>query len=356
MHEFTYLKNLPSIIKTAFDMYISCYFHAMETMNYLDFTKDFRDQFNIFCKNQFDGLKPDELYDPIRYIMSIGGKRFRPVCVLMGHQLFNDNWSYSLPVSYCVELFHNFTLLHDDIMDNSITRRGKQTVHIKYDVNSAILGGDNMLIYCYKYLYENVTDTHLVNTLTQVLTENGIKVCEGQALDVQFESRNDVREEEYLQMIQYKTAVLIGAAFQMGSLAGGASSAEAAAMYDFGLNMGTSFQIIDDILDTYGDESFGKKIGGDILRGKKTLLYIQCRDKADSMDRKNLLSIYADEKMDEKSKLDTVHTLFERYDIKSSCIDKLNAYSDKALQALARLSVDTQPLKQLAEIMIKRSY
>ena len=327
----------------------------MNPNSYAAIVSEYFKHFQQFNEQQFLNKTPNELYDPIRYIMSIGGKRFRPILVLMTHHLFDSNWSKSLPAAYAVELFHNFTLLHDDIMDNSLTRRGHATVHAKFNTNSAILSGDNMLIFCYKYIMDQISDPNQFLLVSRSLTENGILVCEGQAMDVEFENRTDVTETEYLKMIQYKTAVLIGASLQIGAILGGASNVNVQSMYNFGLNIGIAFQVLDDVLDTYGDENFGKKIGGDILQGKKTLLYIKCRDLANEEDRQTLLEIYEDSEIKDTEKLKDVHSLFEKYKVKEACYEYIEKYNSEAHLSLDNIEVDSSQLVRLTSMMMNRN-
>ena len=215
--------------------------------------------------------KPKNLYDPIKYVLDIGGKRMRPILTLMAHQLFNSEIEKSVKAAVAIEVFHNFTLLHDDIMDEAPLRRGVKTVHEKWDKNSAILSGDTMLVQSYNLLM-SVEDTYLrevLNTFNKAAKE----VCEGQQLDMDFENREDVSILEYLKMIEYKTSVLLAASLKIGAINGGATIEEANHVYEFGKNMGIAFQLKDDLLDAYGDPgNFGKQIGGDIISNKKTYL------------------------------------------------------------------------------------
>lgn len=326
----------------------------MNHMSYQELIRPYLAAFEAYNEKQFNQGVPTQLYDPIRYCMSIGGKRFRPICLLMGHALFDPNWMDSLPAAYAIELFHNFTLLHDDIMDEADTRRGHEAVHKKYDTNSAILSGDAMMIYTYRYLHQ-IKDEIKALTCGRLLTDTAIKVCEGQQMDVNFEELIDVSEAEYIQMISYKTAVLIGVAFRMGGLMGGGTEADCQALYDYGLNMGIAFQILDDLLDAYGDDSFGKKIGGDILQAKKTLLFIKARDYASDDDRDELLSLYMQPAVGAEERLEKVYELFDRNEVKEKCKKDLNNFHRKSLQALEQIDADTSNLFKLSEVMIKRT-
>ena len=220
--------------------------------------------------------EPKELYNPIRYIVSLGGKRLRPVLTLMSCDFFNAEYKNALPAALALELFHNFSLIHDDIMDEAPLRRGKETVHEKWDLNTGILSGDAMLILAYQ-LFENY-EPLMFSELAKLFSETALQVCEGQQYDVDFETRMDVSITEYLKMIEHKTAVLLGAAMQMGAIVAGASDTCKQNCYEFGKNLGIAFQLQDDYLDCFGDpENFGKQVGGDIISNKKFSDGYQCR-------------------------------------------------------------------------------
>ncbi len=231
---------------------------------------------NTLARQDFD-LDPIELYQPISYILGLGGKRLRPAMVLAGCELFGGNLENALLPSLGIEVFHNFSLVHDDIMDDASLRRGKKTVHEKWNTNIAILSGDAMLVKAYQYIAE--VDRAKLPAILKVFSKTALEICEGQQMDMNFESRADVHEDEYLEMIRLKTAVLLGAALEIGALIGGASAHSAESLYDFGVNAGLAFQVQDDLLDAYGDpQKVGKKAGGDILQDKKTLLMIYAQD------------------------------------------------------------------------------
>ncbi|CAG0907532.1 unnamed protein product, partial [Cyprideis torosa] len=222
--------------------------------------------------------EPKGLYEPVSYILALGGKRLRPVLTLLSCGMYSDP-KRALPQALAVEVFHNFTLIHDDIMDDAPLRRGKQTVHEKWDINTAILSGDVTLVKAYQLL-SDCNPTKLL-ALLELFNKTAVEVCEGQQLDVDFESKDDVSEEEYIRMIQLKTSVLLGCALQMGAIVGGASEEDANNLYQFGLLLGTAFQIKDDLLDCFGDpDIFGKQVGGDIIANKKTLLLIHAKNEA----------------------------------------------------------------------------
>ena len=234
--------------------------------------KKYRDAFESGLKNYLDKKSPENLYEPIQYILNLGGKRIRPLLVLMSADLFGYKYKEAVSAALAIEIFHNFTLVHDDIMDSAELRRGSVTVHNKWNINTGIISGDVMLIKAYQALeeYENP----LFSKLTKLLNKTALEVCEGQQYDIDFEEKKDVNQNNYLEMIRLKTAVLIGCALKMGALIADASQDDLEAIYEFGELLGIAFQIKDDYLDVYGDSiSFGKKIGGDIIENKKTILF-----------------------------------------------------------------------------------
>jgi geranylgeranyl diphosphate synthase, type II len=278
--------------------------------------------------------KPQELYEPVNYILSLGGKRLRPLLVLMGNNLFNKNIEKSLPAAIAVEIFHNFTLLHDDIMDAAPLRRGKPTVHTKYNINTGILSGDVMMIYAYDFLIKNYPP-QLGNRLLSIFTKMAIEVCDGQQYDMNFENRNDVTIPEYLKMIELKTSVLIAAAFQMGALIGGATPSVAEQLYKFGLNIGIAFQIQDDILDTYGDpEKFGKKVGGDIVQNKKTYLVLKTLELANEMQCADLQRLMRENNLNENAKIAMVKEIFNAVGVQQEAEKLMDSFQLKAMQHL----------------------
>ncbi len=290
---------------------------------------------------------PDELYEPVRYILSIGGKRLRPALVLMACSIFNDAVHKAIKPALAIEFFHNFTLLHDDIMDNSNIRRGHATVHRKWDHNTAILSGDVMSILSYKILSESedpcLKDLQLLFNLT------ALQVCEGQQYDMNFESRMDVTVGEYLKMTELKTAVLIAASLKMGAISGGADILDAELLYEFGLNLGIAFQIRDDYLDVFGDpERFGKKIGNDIVANKKTFLLVKALELSDGELKSRLTDILGQEKIRPETKVREVKKIYQQLDIDSISAEAASAYYDKAIQYLERVHVDAHRKKPLA--------
>jgi len=257
-----------------------------------------------------DGLPESTLYDPVRYIMDASGKRIRPALGMLGCELFGGTSVDALPVALAVEVFHNFTLVHDDIMDDADIRRGKESVHIKYGNSNAILSGDAMMILSYDILkgYQE----HIFTPLVKVLTETGLGLCEGQQSDMNFEEMESVSIEDYLTMIEKKTSILLGAALKMGSIVGGAGMEDQKHLYQFGKNIGIAFQIQDDLLDVFGDDQkVGKIRCGDIINNKKTYLYLKALELADADQRATLLSYYSQSPTDPTEKIDKVLSIFK---------------------------------------------
>ena len=281
--------------------------------------------------------EPENLYKPIDYIMSLGGKRMRPILVLMSCNLFGGEISEAMEAALSVEMFHNFTLIHDDIMDRADLRRGKVTVHKKWDLNTGILSGDALMIQSNQRLeyYEGETFKALIS----LYNKTALEVCEGQQYDIDFESMVKVALDEYIKMISYKTAVLVGASMKMGAIIAEASSEDQKKIYNFGLNLGIAFQLQDDYLDTFGSEDFGKKIGGDIVESKKTFLYIKALELADSNDKSKLLDLYSSVH-EEGKKITDVKALFTKYGVPELLQTSIERFTLKALKEIDSLSLD----------------
>ncbi|MCF8256754.1 MAG: polyprenyl synthetase family protein [Flavobacteriales bacterium] len=276
---------------------------------------------------------PAELYDPVRYTMANGGKRMRPLLVLMGCKLFKDDVTDAMGPAMAVELFHNFSLLHDDLMDNAPVRRGHPSVHVKWNPNIAILSGDAMLVLAYQALAR--TDAKLLPELLDIFSSTALKVCEGQQLDMNFEQRNDVAVVEYEQMIALKTAVLLAASLKMGAIIGGADAAQAKHLYDFGLHAGIAFQLQDDILDVFGDSGkVGKQQGGDIVSDKKTYLQIKALQLATGPDRKELALWKGNGHASAAEKVRAVTDIYHRLGIRELAEERMSYYHDEALRHL----------------------
>jgi geranylgeranyl diphosphate synthase type II len=302
--------------------------------------------------------EPQGLYEPIGYTLSMGGKRIRPALTLMACNLFSDNVTPAINTALGLEIFHNFTLLHDDIMDRADVRRGRPTVHKKWNDNTAILSGDVMQIASYQFIAK--TPTEYLKLVLDLFSITAAEICEGQQYDVDFESRDEVKAEEYLEMIRLKTGVLLGCALKCGAWIGGAGEEDAQNLYDFGINIGLAFQLKDDLLDVYGDEAtFGKKIGGDILCNKKTYLLIHALKLAQGNDALELEKWIKNSSQDlENKKIDAVTSLYIKLGVKSICEDKMREFYSKAVANLEKVSVlanKKQELSKLADKLMFRN-
>jgi len=304
-------------------------------------------------KLKFDHT-PQSLFTPICYILDLGGKRVRPALTLMSYNLYKENVEESLPVALGIEIFHNYTLLHDDLMDRAEMRRGKPTVHIKWDDNTAILSGDAMLIEAYKEIGK--VDEKYLPRILKLFSETATEICCGQQMDMEFEKRLDVSIGEYLEMIRLKTAVLLGCALKCGAVLADASDEDCDALYDFGINIGLAFQLRDDQLDVYGNsENFGKKIGGDILCNKKTFLQITALQHEST--KNDLLSWIDKTDFEEQDKIQAVTAIYDKINVKESTTDIIQAYYEKGLSSLDLVSVDydkKKELRTLAEKLLSR--
>jgi len=300
--------------------------------------------------------EPKNLYDPINYIMSMGGKRIRPLLLMASYNLFENDPSHAFEAGLAFEVFHNFSLLHDDIMDDADMRRGNPSTHIKYDTNAAILSGDAMLIYAYKLL-EKYEGHYL--SLSQLFTQTALEVCEGQRMDMDFEIRNDVTIPEYLEMIKLKTSVLIAAALGMGAQLANRDKKDVEHLYQFGLNMGIAFQIQDDILDTFGEEAkVGKRIGGDIIQKKKTYLYLKSLELLSEVETDRLKTLFSEEiDIDEDVLVNEVTALFKTAHVKVHAEELKLVYQQLALSHLEAVQVENDKksiLKNFAEDLLNR--
>jgi len=303
------------------------------------------------------GESPEELYEPIRYIMDLGGKRMRPALTLMSANMFLYNWQKALKAALAVEVFHNFTLMHDDIMDQAPIRRGQPTVHEKWNPNVAILSGDVMLVSAYELLL-TVEDRHIKRVIKR-FNKTAAEVCEGQQLDMNFASRDNVSEEEYLEMIKLKTSVLLGFALELGAIIADADDESIQLLYEVGLNLGIGFQLKDDILDVYGDpEKFGKQVGGDIIENKKTWLMLEAIKKSKGTpSEKELNKWLTATTFDAKKKVKAVTEIYDKLEVRPDAETKMNEFFDKGLQALKKLKVSEdkkQILKQFADYLMER--
>jgi geranylgeranyl diphosphate synthase, type II len=302
------------------------------------------------------GSKPEELYEPLRYIMALGGKRMRPVLTLFSYSLFKDDYHSILKPALAVEVFHNFTLLHDDIMDRAPLRRGKATVHEKWNENIAILSGDVMLVKAYELFMD--LEPIMLKRVLQSFNKTAAEVCEGQQLDMNFEKLSKVTEEEYLEMIKLKTAVLLGFSLELGALLAGTSEQNALLLKEIGINTGIGFQLKDDLLDVYADqEKFGKQVGGDIIANKKTFLLIEALEKADEKKRAELLYWLGLTNFNKEHKVKAVTSIYDSLNIKEITEQKMNAYFNEALNAVRAISASEEKkelLYNFIEDLIKR--
>ena len=298
--------------------------------------------------------QPADLYDPIRYMLTFGGKRVRPLLVLLSASLFGKKkMAEAMPAAIAIELFHNFTLMHDDIMDDAPLRRGKSTVHQKWNNSVAILAGDNMMVRAYQELSH--CGPQLLPELLDELNQVAREVCEGQQWDMEFEKREMVSQEEYLSMIRLKTAVLLGTSLKMGAIIGGASKHDADCLYNFGISVGIAFQLQDDILDVYGDaEKFGKQSGGDILSNKKTILTVCAYKSADDAEREEFSNLVRSETMGdaqkEQEKINKVKSLYDRLAVFQSATELQKDYIVRAFDSLEKMEIEQDRLDNLRNL------
>jgi len=324
----------------------------MYTFSYL------QDKINQAIKEEHFGNDPSELYDPIGYTLALGGKRLRPVLTLMACDLFGGDINNALNPALGVEIFHNFTLLHDDIMDKAPIRRGHPTVHKKWNPDIAILSGDTMFAIACNYFLG--IDKNILPDILSVFTKTAIQVCEGQQYDMNFEMQGKVSVDDYLKMIRLKTAVLFAASLKIGAIIGRASAHNAMMLYNYGENLGLAFQLKDDLLDIYGDEEkFGKKKGGDISVNKKTFLYLKAFELAQGQIREQLISCFADNKLEQEIKINRVIEIYDTLNIRNIGENKINEYFEQSMYHLNTLDIENErkvELIKLGELLIKRDY
>ena len=299
-----------------------------------------------YLQSQYEAKEPKNLYKPIHYILDLGGKRIRPVLTLMSAEIFDADYKKALPAALAVEVFHNFSLVHDDIMDDAPLRRGKETVHEKWNINTGILSGDAMLILAYQYFekYEPI----VFRDLAKLFSKTALEVCEGQQWDVDFEIRDDVTVPEYLKMIECKTAVLVAAAMKMGAIIAEASKENADLIYDFGLNLGLAFQLQDDYLDAFGDpETFGKQVGGDIIENKKTYLYLKAVAFSKKEQKQQLMDLFSIQLDDNSDKIKTVKEIFDSSGASKATQDAIQDFTFKAFQTLDKMNINADKKEML---------
>ena len=302
--------------------------------------------FEDYLKKVLKYNKPESLYDPVKYILDSGGKRLRPLITLYISELFNGKRTVALPAAAALEIFHNFTLAHDDIMDNSSIRRGKKTINAKWDDNTGILSGDVMLIISYEILNQYEDSKYIL--FSKKLTEISRLVCEGQQADMDFASKNDITENEYFEMIKNKTAVLIGCSFMFGGIAAETNTSNTDLLYKIGLNLGIAFQLEDDLLDCFGDqEKFGKRIGGDILEKKKTLLYLFTYSKLESEKKLEFENIFNSNEIEESEKINSIKSFYETSGALEYLKNKVRVYFNEAEMLIDKLELDNDTKKKL---------
>jgi geranylgeranyl diphosphate synthase type II len=299
-----------------------------------------------YLESQYETKEPKNLYDPIHYILGLGGKRMRPVLTLMSAEVFDADYKKALPAALAVEVFHNFSLIHDDIMDDAPLRRGNVTVHEKWDINTGILSGDAMLILAYQYFEKY--EPAIFMELAKLFSKTALEVCEGQQWDVDFETRTDVSIPEYLKMIQYKTAVLVAAAMKMGAIIAETSEENANLIYDFGLNLGLAFQLQDDYLDAFGNpETFGKQVGGDIIENKKTYLYLKALEFASADQAQELAELFSVHPLDSTTKIAAVKEIFVASGAAQETKNAIQDFTFKAFDTLQNISIDNDKKEML---------
>lgn len=313
---------------------------------------------NEFLANLPYERKPKSLYEPIRYVLSMGGKRIRPTLMLLSYNLFKDNPEKILMNAVALETYHNYTLLHDDLMDNADLRRGHETVHKKWDANTAILSGDSMLVLAYERMAQ-CDEKHLAKVL-KLFTTTALEIGEGQQFDMEFENRNDVKEEEYIEMIRLKTSVLLACALKMGAILADSSDEDAENLYKFGEQIGLAFQLQDDYLDVYGDTKvFGKEIGGDITSNKKTYMLINAFNLANDTQRAELQKWVDAKDFDRAEKVAAVTRLYNEIGIDKLAQDKIAYYFEQSKKYLDAVNVPAERKEELAKYaqkMMKRQY
>lgn len=317
---------------------------------------EYRKEIVNYLQEKVQVKEPANLYEPMVYILEQGGKRLRPVLVLMATEIFDCDHRKALDAALAIEIFHNFSLVHDDIMDDAPLRRGKDTVHEKWDINTGILSGDAMLINAYQ-LFENYEGT-VFKELAKLFTRTAIQVCEGQQYDIDFETRDNVTIENYLKMIEYKTAVLVGASLQMGAIVAETSKDCKEAVYEYGRLLGIAFQLQDDYLDAFGDpETFGKQVGGDIIENKKTFLYLKTLESASEKEARQLEHLYTINPEENSGKIEAVKALFESSGAAELTRVEIQKYTEKAFRILDKIElpeVKKQPLRKFGEMLMER--
>ena len=318
--------------------------------------KDILDLIEKEIARQEYGQRPRSLYEPIRYIMGLGGKRIRPLLTCLGYAAFKNDVEKVVPAAVCVEAFHNFTLMHDDIMDNAPMRRGKATVHVKWDTPTAILSGDVMLVKVYEMLLERVPKEYLVDALS-LFSRTAVQVCEGQQLDMEFERAQKVKEDGYIEMIGLKTAALIGFSLEFGALLAGASASDRDAMNRFGTNLGIGFQLHDDYLDVYAKgKKFGKQIGGDIISNKKTFLLIKATEHAKGKTASELQKWLKAKTFVKAKKVKAVTSIYDGLGVPDLTLARMQRFFDQAIADLSKVNGSKEELRDFASGLMNRAH
>ncbi|MFV0539656.1 MAG: polyprenyl synthetase family protein [Aestuariibaculum sp.] len=308
---------------------------------------EYQQQFVTFLNKNVSAKEPNSLYEPIRYILDLGGKRLRPVLTLMGADAFKGDYRKALNAALSIEIFHNFSLVHDDIMDDAPLRRGNKTVHEKWNLNTGILSGDAMLIMAYQLFERYPPETF--QALAKLFSKTALEVCEGQQYDIDFETRHDVTIPQYLKMIEYKTAVLIGAALQMGAIVAQANLEEQHSIYTFGKNLGIAFQLQDDYLDAFGNpETFGKQVGGDIIENKKTYLYLKALEFSTEEQSHKLKTLFGSQPENNADKITLTKSIFKTSGSAKATKQAIETYTDEAFRVL-----DTLKISEDKKILLK---
>ena len=319
--------------------------------------EEYRLHFEAYLKDTLTIKEPKNLYAPIVYILSLGGKRLRPILTLMTADIFGADFKKAMDAAFAVEMFHNFSLVHDDIMDDAPLRRGKVTVHEKWDVNTGILSGDAMLINAIQYFEGYEGNVH--KGLLQVFSKTALEVCEGQQYDVDFEDRDDVTIPEYLKMIEYKTAVLVGGAMKMGAIIAEASEEDQNRIYEFGKNLGIAFQLQDDYLDAFGDpKTFGKQVGGDIIENKKTFLVLKAMELSAPETAKELEYLFSVQPEEPEAKITRVKEIFTDSGAAAATKNEIEVYTKEAFNTLSLLSISKESKEGLiafGNMLMRRS-
>ncbi len=312
---------------------------------------DIKTLFSSYLEKNLFYKSPQSLYDPMNYLIGLGGKRARPAMALMAHELFGNLTENSYRIAMAIEVFHNFTLMHDDIIDEATHRRAQPTVHYKYNTNVAILSGDAMMIESYEWI-SKIDKVELIPSLYSTFNKHALGVCYGQQMDLEFETRNDVQIDEYIEMIRLKTAVLLGCSMSMGAEVAGADKKAQNHLQLFGENIGIAFQLQDDYLDTYGDPAtFGKRVGGDIIQNKKTYLYLKALELADEKQKVRLEQLYSnDHALTEKEKVSEVKEIFNNLVIPEYVLQLMDAYNNLGISHLKALGLEETKYKALIDL------